>query len=110
MADLSCGRGKKRKDSVKCSLPQASTFICSIFKEKSVLEKLELFSSLFLQRCQEAGAGNDDAHILFVKIGAWICFSVFQSTKELRLITMLTPFRHSRISAVGPNFAAFDKC
>lgn len=59
MADLSCGRKKKKKeDSVKCSLPQAATFICSIFKDKSVLEKLELFSSLLLQRCQVEEAGN----------------------------------------------------
>lgn len=69
-------RRKKNKDSVKCSLPQATTFICSIFKENSVLEKLELFSSLFPWRCREADAGNDDNHILFVKIGAWIYVSL----------------------------------
>lgn len=63
---------EKRKDAVKCSLPKATTFICSIFKEISVLEKLELFSSLFLQRCQEADAGSDDTPILFAKIGAWM--------------------------------------
>lgn len=60
---------------MKCSLPQATTFICSIFKENSVLEKLELFSSLFPWRCREADAGIDDYQILFVKIGAWMYVS-----------------------------------
>lgn len=69
-------RRKKNEDSVKCSLPQATTFICSIFKENSVLEKLELFSSLLPWRCRDANAGNDDNHILFVKIGAWIYVSL----------------------------------
>lgn len=75
MADLSCGREKKERRFYEVQFSTGHYFYLLYLQRKICVGELgALFFSFFLQRCQEADAGNDDTHILVVKIGAWIYF------------------------------------